>query len=147
MNKHLLTVVFIVSLFIPSFVHAENTFFADKISTDTIGYLRIPDPWSFLSSPKGSFLNAVQEDEKHKHMLASIKTSIGEQFFSNTIPDLEPFSALILDHMTSSLEVLLQLPKDASPEKLTGLVSVLLDLSKEDFLFLLNKIGEKNHWK
>jgi len=73
-----------------------------------------------------------------------VKAGIGETYFSNTFPDLEPFSALILNHLTSPLEALFLLPKDAPPQMLKALISAQLDLSKEDYLFLLDKITEKN---
>jgi len=55
LKKHLLTVVFIISFFTPSFIYAEGAFLADKVSPETIGYMRIPNPWSFLGDPSIPF--------------------------------------------------------------------------------------------
>jgi hypothetical protein len=49
------------------------------ISPGTLGYIRIPNLWGFLSDPKGNTLDDVLKNEEHARLITSTKKSMNEK--------------------------------------------------------------------
>lgn len=85
-----------------------------ELPAETIGYFRMPLFWDLLFEPRSDALNNVKASAAHQRQLAAIRQGLLDNLWSE-LP--EPAAApvkLLLNHITSPLEVAATLPPDGS---------------------------------
>jgi len=78
---------------------------AAALPKDTIAYLRIPHPISFLTQAKGTALDAALRREENIEAITSLKTNLAKLPISDLPPGIQRMVALLIEKMASPIEV------------------------------------------
>ncbi len=71
----------------------------------TVAYLNVPTPWSYLFAAKADALQGVQSLSVHQDQVNAIKQGIYEQYLPHIPTKSRELMSLILQHMESTLEI------------------------------------------
>jgi len=116
-----------------------------SISAGTLGYIRIPNFWGFLSDPKGNILDDVLKNEEHARLITSIKTSMDERFLNLADPKWSPVIETVFSELASPIELALEMPEGQPLQAATLLISATLSSdSLEEFKAFLTSLAEKS---
>lgn len=86
-----------------------------RLPPETIGYFRLPLIWDLLSQPRADALNNVKASAVHQEQLASIRQGLSDNLWSELPQPAVAPVRLLLNRLTSPLEVAATLPPDGSP--------------------------------
>lgn len=127
MNKKIL---FLIALLMPIWVQSaplsEPASLREVIPSDAIGYIRIPNPWGLLSSPKDNVLKDALAHEQHVQQIQNIKASVFQNILKKT--EAEALT-LLLHHLRSPIEAVFLLPEYAPPMLTNLLLSAKLNIT------------------
>ncbi|MBT7445960.1 MAG: hypothetical protein HN790_18540 [Methylococcales bacterium] len=91
-----------------------------KVSSETFAYIRIPNMWGLLSSPKGNAISNALASPAHQTQIAELKAAVEK----NILTELEPYTGfalkLVLSRLTSPIEAMAITPK-GSPSPIPNL--------------------------
>lgn len=140
MNKKLsISILLALFLSFPVLVRgealSEPASLREKVALDALGYIRIPNPWGLLASPKDSVLSAALKNESHVRQIERLQASVYENLLKKAGPAVQSSLALLLHHLCSPVEAVLFLPQNAPTA--TGpnvLISARLNLDTLDEL-------------
>ncbi|KHD04889.2 hypothetical protein PN36_27090 [Candidatus Thiomargarita nelsonii] len=102
------------------------------IPLDAVAYLRIPNPWGFLSSPKDNMLKGALEHEAHVQQIENLKSSVYQNILKKAGNLVPPAMTLFLHHLRSPIESVFLLPKQAPPALGNVLISAKLNITSID---------------
>jgi len=91
------------------------------------GYVRVPHPWGFFATPKGSVLDAALKSPEYQKQLSRLEAA----FQQNLLPQAEslggPLVTLVFDHLRSPVEIAVLFPEDPPVPMPNVLVSARMD--------------------
>jgi hypothetical protein len=145
MNKKCLV---LITLLCPSLLQAtplsEPASLKKVLPAEAISYLRIPNPWGFLTSPKGSVLNDALADAQHVQQIQNLEAAIYKNLLNVKQADIPPALRLFFHHLRSPIEAVTLLPQQMPPPLAHQLISAKLDLTSiQAFNQLLQQLAAK----
>ena len=130
MNKKWLV---LIALLCPTFLQSaplsEPASLRNSIPPEAISYLRIPNPWGFFTSPKGSVLNEALANEQHVQQIQNLEAAIYQNLLNLKQANIHPSLRLFFHHLRSPIELVSLLPKEMPPHLANHLISAKLDLT------------------
>jgi len=140
--------VVLIALLCPNLLQSaplsEPASLRNSLPPEAISYLRIPNPWGFLSSPKGSVLNEALANEQHVQQIQNLEAAIYQNLLNLSQADIHPALRLFLHHLRSPIEAVALLPEQMPPPLANHLISAKLDLTSiEAFNQLLTQLVAK----
>ncbi|MDM8559987.1 pilin [Candidatus Parabeggiatoa sp. HSG14] len=123
---------------------SEPASLRDKIPEDAVGYIRIPNPWGFFSSPKGNVLNDALANEQHVQQIQNLEASIYQNLLKKAEDFSHPALTLFLHHLRSPVEAIFLLPENTPPQLGNVFLTTKLNFTNIDEIniFLKELIGK-----
>ncbi|RKZ64484.1 MAG: hypothetical protein DRQ99_15385 [Candidatus Parabeggiatoa sp. nov. 3] len=140
--------VVLIALLCPNLLQSaplsEPASLRDSLPPEAISYLRIPNPWGFLTAPKGSVLNDALANEQHVQQIQNLESAIYQNLLNLSQADLHPALRFFFHHLRSPIEAVALLPEHMPPHLANHLISAKLDLTSiEAFNQLLTQLVAK----
>ncbi len=76
-----------------------------KLPSNAIAYMRIPNFWSFFSTPKGNVLDKALRDSKHVETINKLKRGLFKNVFSKDQSGARHHLALFFYHLNAPIEM------------------------------------------
>jgi hypothetical protein len=83
---------------------ASPAWLRERLPEHTVGYLRIPSPWSLAAAPNGRALDAALASEAHTKLIADLRAGIAKDPLLKQA-GAAPALALLLDDLAGPVEV------------------------------------------
>lgn len=81
------------------------TILHDRLPSNTVAYVRIPDMLDFLASPKGDLFSEAQANTAHMELILKLRAAIEMQLGNDAQLRLNALQKIFLQHMRSPLEL------------------------------------------
>jgi hypothetical protein len=121
----------IILLFFPFYVQSSDL--REKIPTNALGYMRIPNPWAMFSSSKDTVLKNALANEDNVKQVQKLKAAISANIIEQQ-KLFHPALTILNNHLQSSIEVVVLAPENAPPILANLLLSAKLNFDSIDAL-------------
>lgn len=117
----------------------------ESLPESAIGYIRIPNPWGFVSSPKGDLFAPIMGDKVHVEAVRDLRKAMYEKVVEgkadNAANDL---LSVLVYYLRSPLEVAVLAPEPNDPPAPKLLIAASLDMKAAALDQLLQQMAASN---
>jgi hypothetical protein len=119
----------IIILFFPFYVQASDL--REKIPTNALAYMRIPNPWTMFSLPKDTVLKGALANQENLKQVQKLKTAISANLIKQQ-KLFHPVFTILNNHLLSPIEAVVLAPENAPPILANLLLSTKLNIDSID---------------
>ncbi len=91
--------------------HVQSSDLREKIPTNALGYMRIPNPWAMFSSSKDTVLKAALSNEENLKQVQKLKAAISANIIEQQ-KLFHPVFTILNNHLLSPIEAVVLAPEN-----------------------------------
>ncbi len=124
---------------------SEPNYLRQRIPSEALAYIRLPQLFSFLSAPKGDIFTRAFDQEQHRKLVARLQDKLSQTIANDFSKEFKPLLALWLQHARAPIEFVVLSNEHQQPLPRVLMATTLEFDSQAAFAVYLKDLVEREH--